>query len=212
MKFEKALDNVIKHIEKMRKQAEVTKFCRGLEDKTVSYTQALRLEELSEKLVLWTRTLPAYTGAANASKDVENIINKEVPVDICFTDEGWFQLTIPCLLPRKEHGSVDYIRVFLYPKMREYFDEHEPVRFNDCVIIYRFVYDKERPERRMIDHDNYEINAVTDIVAMYLLPDDSPKFCNLYYTTYRYAYDATQVFIVPRTDLARWMKKYESGT
>lgn len=209
MKFEKALEKIIKQIEKIRKQAEVTRFCRDLEDKKVSYTQALRLEELSEKLVLLTRTLPAYTGAVNASKDVENIIDKEVPVDICFTDEGWFKLKIPCILPRKEHGSVDYIRGFLYPKMRDYFDRHEPVRFKDCVIIYRFVYDKERPERRIIDHDNYEINAVTDIVALYLLPDDAPKFCNLYYTTYRYEYDATEVFIVPGKDFTRWIKKYE---
>lgn len=212
MKFEKVLDNIEKQIEKLRKQAEVTKFCRGLEDKTVSYTQALRLEELSERLVLLTRTLPAYFGSPHASLDVENIIKSEVPVNIEFTPEGWFELTIPCILPRKEHGGVDYIRGFLYPKMKDYFNEHEPVRFNDCVIIYRFVYDKERPERRMVDHDNYEINAVTDIVALYLLPDDSPKFCDLYYTTYRFEYDATQVFVVPKMDLVRWFAKYESGT
>lgn len=209
MKFEEILKKIETLLEKMNKQAEVTRLCRGYDDKTASYTQALRLEELSERLVLLTRTLPAYTGAVNAKKDVENIIKKEISVDIRFTEEGWFQLTIPCILPRKEHGNVDYIRGFLYPNMSDYFAEHEPVRFNDSVIIYRFAYDKERPERKMIDHDNYEINAVTDIVALYLLPDDSPKFCSLYYTTYRCKYDATQVFVIPKSDLVRWVKKYE---
>ena len=61
-------------------------------------------------------------------------------------------------------------------------------------------------------YDNYEINAVTDIVALYLLPDDSPKFCSLYYTTYRCRYDATQVFVIPKSDIASWINKYENET
>lgn len=212
MKFERVLEKIEMLIESMRKQAEFTRYCRELDDKTVSYSQALRLEELSEKLVLLTRALPAYTGSVNATKDVEKIIKSDIPVNICFTEEGWFQLNMSCILPHKKHGKTDYIKGFLYPKMREYFSDHEPVRFSDCVIIYRFVYDEDRPERRLIDHDNYEINVVTDIVALYLLPDDSPKFCDLYYTTFRSDLDATQVFVVPRSDLKKWLEKYKAGT
>lgn len=102
------------------------------------------------------------------------------------------------------------MEVFSYLKSVDYQKKTEEKMSDDMQISNK--NDENTPERRMIDHDNCEINAVTDIVALYLLPDDSPKFCNLYYTTYRFEYDATQVFIVPKEDLARWMKKYESGT
>ena len=92
--------------------------------------------------------------------DTDNLIALCIPVEIGFTVEGWFSLRLPMLLPKKAEGSADYIRSFLYPAMREFFMEKEPVRFKDCVLIYRHVYDRFRPERQKRDHDNIEINKM----------------------------------------------------
>ena len=40
------------------------------------------------------------------------------------------------------------------------------------MLVYRHVYDKDYPERNMRDHDNIEINQVTDIVALFTMVDD----------------------------------------
>ena len=146
----------------------------------VAYEQAMRLEETAERLVLLTRALPAYTGSGMAKLEVENVMKLCIPVDMGFTTEGWFRLCIPALLPKKGGGSADYIRSFLYPALQEYFQKKEPVRFTDCVLVYRHVYDRNRPERRMRDHDNIETNMVSDIVAMYVMPDDAPTVCSHY--------------------------------
>ncbi len=171
----------------------------------MAYEQALRLEEMAERLVLLTRVLPASTGSDMAKRDVENAMKLCIPVDMGFTTEGWFRLCIPALLPKKGSGSADYIRSFLYPAMQEYFQRKEPVRFMDCVLVYRHVYDRERPERRMRDHDNIETNMVSDIVAMYVMPDDAPSVCSHYECSVMGEDDHTEVYVVPRTDFPQWL-------
>ncbi len=171
----------------------------------VAYEQAMRLEETAERLVLLTRVLPAYTGSDVARLEVDNTMKLCIPVDMGFTAEGWFRLCIPALLPKKGNGSADYIRSFLYPAMQEYFQRKEPVRFTDCVLVYRHVYDRNRPERRMRDHDNIETNMVSDIVAMYVMPDDAPSVCSHYECSVMGEDDHTEVFVVPRMDFPQWL-------
>ena len=125
---------------------------------------------LAERLIGCYRVIPSLLGSPHARKNIEHIMQDEIPVEVGFTEDGWFSLRIPRLLPRKERGkgSVEYIRGFLGPAMQRFFNEGSPVRFDDCVIIYRHIYDREEPERRHRDHDNIETNFVTDIVALYL--------------------------------------------
>lgn len=171
----------------------------------MAYEQALRLEETAERLVLLTRALPAYTGSDVARLEVDNTMKLCIPVDMEFTAEGWFCLCIPALLPKKGGGSADYIRSFLYPAMKEYFQKKEPVRFTDCVLAYRHVYNRNRPERRMRDHDNIETNMVSDIVAMYVMPDDAPTVCSHYECSVMGEDDHTEVYVIPKTDFTVWL-------
>lgn len=177
----------------------------------MAYEQAMRLEETAERLVLLTRVLPAYTGSNVAGMEVENTMKLCIPVDMGFMAEGWFRLYIPALLPKKGSGSADYIRSFLYPAMQEYFQEKEPVRFTDCVLVYRHVYDRNRPERRMRDHDNIETNMVSDIVAMYVMPDDAPTVCSHYECSVMGEDNHTEVYVIPKADFPVWLSQENNG-
>ena len=179
--FQKALDKIDAKIQELYEQAFFVR--RSYQDGNIkqAYESALRLEEVSEKTVLLTRALPAYTGNPKARLETENLIKLSIPIEIGFTKEGWFSLRIPALLPKKDAGSADYIRSSLYLAMREFFLDSQPVRYNDCVLIYRHIYARDRPERKKRDHDNIEVNMVSDIVAMYVLPDDGPSICSHYY-------------------------------
>ena len=170
-----------------------------------AYDAALQMEEISERLVLLARRLPAYTGCPMAEAMVENCMAESIPVEIGFTAEGWFALRIPALLPKKASGSADYVRSFLYPAMRRFFQAQPPVRYRDCVLVYRHVYSRDRPERRYRDHDNIEVNMVSDIVALYVMPDDSPKVCAHYYCSALGADDRTEVYVVPKDDFPLWL-------
>lgn len=201
----KTLDKVETKLQRMKEQAEAIRWFYDNGNLPESYKQALKLEELSEEAVLLTRILPAYTGAVNAMVEVDKIVSNTIPVKIGFTAEGWFSVRIPALLPKKASGSADYIRSYLYPAMRRFFEGKPPVRFKDCVIVYRHVYDQSRPEREMRDHDNIEINMVTDIIAMYVLPDDNPAVCSHYYCSAAGCEDRTEVYVIPKHEFSRWM-------
>lgn len=203
--YVKTLNKVETKLKRMKEQIQSTRWFYDNGDLKESFERALELEKTAEETVLLTRVLPAYSGAANASTRIDAIISDTIPVEIGFTAEGWFSVRIPALLPKKASGSADYIRSYLYPAMRKFFKDKPPIRFKDCVITYRHVYDRCRPERAMRDHDNIETNMVTDIVAMYVLPDDNPAVCSHYDCSVAGCEDRTELYVIPKHDFPVWM-------
>ena len=177
----------------------------GGKNMQLAYAAALRLVEDSEKMTLLTRALPAYTGNPQASQDMDRFVEKAVPVEVGFTMEGWFCVRMPFLLPKKEKGSASYIRGILYPALRKFLRNKEPTRYPESVMIFRHVYDKDRPERRYRDHDNIEVNMVSDTVAMYVLSDDAPPYCDHFYCSAASTWERTEVYVVPLQDFTQWL-------
>ncbi len=171
----------------------------------LAYAMALKLAEESEKLTLLTRALPAYTGNPRALQDVDAVAAESVPIEAGFTIEGWFCIRLPLLLPKKERGSASYIRGILYPALRSFFQGKAPVRYPESIMIFRHVYEKGRPERRYRDHDNIEVNMVSDTVAMYVLTDDAPPCCDHFYCSAASTQERTEVYVVPARDFPQWL-------
>ncbi len=155
--------------------------------------------------------LPAISGDPAASKAVDAVVAEEIPVEIGYTEEGWFILRMPMLLPKKEGGNVDHLRTILYPAFKRFFNyQQHTVKFSDCVIIYRHVYDRNRLERQYRDHDNIELNFVTDTVALYVMEDDAPLKCAHYYCSASGSTERTEVYVVPREDFVAWYQMSEN--
>lgn len=203
--FLKTLDKAERRISRMREHIRAIRWLYENGDMEEAYEQAMKLEEQSERTVLLTRSLPVYTGNPIAAADVENLMALSIPVDVGFTAENWFSVRIPLLLPKKVEGSADYIRSLLYPAMREFFMKQAAVRYRDCVLIYRHVYDRSRPQRQKRDHDNIEVNMASDIIAMYVMPDDGPEVCSHYYCSAAGSEDRTEIYVVPRADFPMWL-------
>lgn len=188
-----------------------TKLLANQGDMAAAFSRAFEFERILENAVLLARVMPAYTGHPNAADLSEQVICETVPVEMGFMMTGWFYLEIPVLLPKKEQGAASYIRGVLYPAMRRFFTGKAPVSYPDCVLIFRHIYDRHRPERAWRDHDNIEVNMVTDIIALYLLPDDAPRHCAHYYCSAAGDQDATTVYVVPRSELADWIHAEKNG-
>ena len=170
-----------------------------------AYCEAFNFADICEKLTLTARQLPAYTGNPQAQKISGHIISDNISVSIGFTPEGWFEAVIPALLPKKNKDSAEYICDFMYPAMQNFFRGKKPVRYTDCIIIFRHIYRQDRPERQYRDHDNIEIKAVIDIIALYVLFDDSPLHCSHYYCSAPGNENRTEIFIVPRSEFGIWL-------
>lgn len=206
-RFQQTLDRVDQLLESMIKRIEKIRQLYDAGMYQACQVQLLRLEESSERLTLLTRALPCYTGARSAPEDVLQIIKDVIPVKIGFTEEGWFCIQIPRLLPKKESGSVNYLRGFLLPAMEEFFRDKPLIRYPKCVLIYRHVYSKDYPERQYRDHDNIEVNLVSDTVALYTMPDDNPLVCNHFYCSATGDFERTEVYVVPQKAFPQWLKE-----
>lgn len=210
--FLKTLDKADKRIREIEEQSSYVRYHYENGDMKEAYESALKMEEISERTVLLTRSLPAYTGNPKADIEVENLIKLCIPIEIGFTGEDWFSLRIPALLPKKEEGSADYIRTSVYLAMREFFKNKKPVRFENSVMVFRHIYSKDRPERRMRDHDNIEVNMISDIVAMYVMPDDGANTCSHYYCSAESDEERTEVYVVPINEFDMWFIREKLGT
>ena len=152
----------------------------ALEDENVAYCTASQLADACEQAVLLARALPACTGRPHVFLELGKQVESPSPVEIGFTREGWFSLRMPMLLPKKERGSAAFVRMLLLPALRRFFQGKLPVRITPCVLVFRHVYARDRPDRALRDHDNIETNMAADCVALYVMEDDNPAACSQY--------------------------------
>ena len=206
------LDKVNRFVEQAKVSAETVQILYEKGDFEEAIEESFRLERLSERIVLHTRMLPVYTGHPRAARQVVSIIRDEVPVEIGYTEEGWFSLRLPLLLPKKGKGSTDYLKDILYPAMNEYFHTHKSIRkrYNGAVLIFRHVYTEDRQERLKRDHDNIEVNTVADIVTLYVLVDDAPAYCSHFYCSGVGTEERTEVYVIPKGDFPKWLEAEKS--
>ena len=203
--FQIQLDRAIKEAERLVKTLYAVKTDyaeKRMEEEMIKSVTAARI---SESVTLKTRALPAHTGHPQADAMVQNAIEEAVPVEMGFTEKGWFSLRMPILLPRKEKSSRSYLRGMLYPALEKFTQGKPQIRYRNCVLIFRHVYDKNRPEREYRDHDNIELNTVVDAIAMFFLVDDTPFECRHYYCSAAGENERTEVYIVPREDFESWL-------
>ena len=178
--------------------------CIEYNDENGAYDCSLETERIAERLIFRLRNLATYSGDKEVCEAVVKNIQETALVEVGYTEEGWFRLSIPALLPRKEKGNPEYVRSLIYPAMSDFFTGKPVEKFKDCTLVYVHTYDVNRPKREWRDHDNVEVNAVTDIVALFVMFDDSPHICEHYYASKSGAENRTEVFVLPKRDLEKF--------
>ena len=172
---------------------------------------AFLLAEITEKMTLRTRLLPSFLGNPYAIDRMEMLLSDKLDIHLGFTSQGWFFMKIPALLPKKSSGSAEYIRSMLYPSAKQFFKGKEPIRYPNSVIIFKHIYNRKRPERQYRDHDNIEVNMVVDIIALYVLEDDTALRCAHFYCSAAGDTDGTEVYVVLQDKFIEWLVAENAG-
>lgn len=168
--------------------------------------EVMHIAETAEKIALYARRIPPSAGNYREATPIENILRDIYPIDIGYTEERWFCMRMPMLLPKKESkASREYLNSWLYPALSDYFRKLLVPMARRCVIIYRHVYAPDRAKSMYRDHDNIEIKQVTDAIAMFLVVDDAPAYCCHYHCSARGNPVRTEVYVIPKEDFAKWL-------
>ena len=207
--FEMTLEKTIQKTEQLLQKLKSVRQSYGERRIETVMEESVTAVKLAEEMTLLARSLPAHTGHPQAKEMVQSAIQEIIPVQIGFTEQGWLCLRMPILLPRKEKSSRSYIRDVLYPVL-EQFATGRRFCYRNCVLIFRHVYDRNRPEREYRDHDNIELNTVVDAIAMFFLVDDTPLECRHYYCSAAGSTERTEVYIVPRNEFEDWLAMEDS--
>ena len=164
----------------------------------------LEIIACTERIARLARELPVSVGIQNAKEEVNEVVGRELKIIVEQTREGWLKVKLPFILPKKEKGSSAYLRDVLYCALQDYFSDREPVKFDHSVIVVKHVYGKGRKDRMRCDHDNFEINFITDAIALFALPDDSPEHCKMFSYSERGEKEHSCIYLVPEQDFMKY--------
>ncbi len=208
--FSNSLSEIAGQIKKIDSQQKKITDLYKQHDNNRIYNELLKLVNTSEKFCNQVRLLPTYTGSPNSIYAVKEQIVISNNAYAEYTEEGWFHLSLPALLPRKEKGDPKYIRTIAQAVLSRFFEKKPPRKFTvPVVLIYQHCYDSSREERAYRDHDNIELNVINDLLALYCLSDDGPLKCRHYYTSKSSDSDSTEIFIVPVTEFFNWIERMD---
>lgn len=128
-----------------------------------------------------------------------------------FEDNGVLNIYLPCLLPkRKQRKNSEFLTDPLYFTLSQYADNHLLPKFSHCVVCFSHIYSKEFPISHIRDYDNLELKQLLDVIAAFVMEDDSGLLCDAYNTTEVGDHDGTCISVMEKDRFFEWVKEREN--
>lgn len=172
----------------------------------LSMDAALRAEKITCQL----RNL-IYTSTSIRKEDYLVKAADTHGIEICY-EEGILEIKLDGLLPKKRQSrSVEFTADPFYFALSEYADKHFLPKFRECVVCFAHIYDRRLPERRIRDYDNLQQKQLLDILAAFIMVDDSGLLCDAYNTTELGEQDMTEILVMEKEYFTTWLEKRKKG-
>ena len=126
-------------------------------------------------------------------------------------ENGVLEITLPCLLPkRKKRQSTEFLIDPLYFTLSQYSDSHPLKKFKHCVVCFSHIYSSDFPKQNIRDYDNLELKQLLDVIATFIMEDDTGILVDAYNTTEIGNYDCTRIFVMDKSMFSEWLKEREN--
>ena len=128
-------------------------------------------------------------------------------IRICDRD-GIFQITLPGIIFGDNRGHpTEFLYDPLYFALDEYFRSHRHTQYRRCVVCFVQIIDRESRGCVRLDMGNPELKLYLDVVAAYLLVDDSPKYMDLYQAVELGDRHTVEMFIMEPDRFPQWLRE-----
>lgn len=151
-----------------------------LEEKVVPLNSGFEILEkdcvsLMKKVALNKRANNINDRNYNGTSNNEN----EKELEIHFSDDI-LKIEIPELLPArlKNNNTSTFTETYYRAAFRTYFQNHEDIKYKEKVLIT--IETRCNNKQRLLDYDNMAIKHIIDVIAFYIMADDSPLDYELY--------------------------------
>lgn len=173
---------------------------------TLSTEAALRSEKIACKMrhLIYNSTSVRKQEYLSAARAVQGIR--------IFERDGVFTIVLPGLIPkRRQRKNSEFLTDTLCATLNQYADSHPLPKFQHCVVCFSHIYDQNLPERRIRDYDNMELKQLLDVVAAFIMEDDSGILCDAYNTTELGESDCTCISIMKKERFFQWIEEHENS-
>ena len=127
-------------------------------------------------------------------------------------ENGIFEIVLPSLLPkRKQRQSTEFLIDPIYFALARYKEIDQLPLFKHCVVCFSHTYSEELPTRRIRDYDNLELKQILDVVATFIMEDDSGLLCDAYNTTEMGEIDCTRISVMSAEQFPEWLESRENS-
>jgi len=175
----------------------------GKDEEAMALLESVPLQ--SKAMILSMKDFLEASGDPEAREKVARIMADEFPVRIGFTEQGWFGVHMMPLAKTPDSASKEFVREILTPALKQFFSDKPTIRYPECVVCFRHVYDRNFPESGKRDYNNAEVKLAKDLVAMYVMRDDSPRYCDTHYMSAPGKEPHTEIYVVPRAEYPNWL-------
>lgn len=126
-------------------------------------------------------------------------------------EDGILEITLPCLLPKKsKKHSCEYLTDPIYYTLSKYAQTHTLPKFRHCVVCFSHIYSRELSPNRVRDYDNLELKQLLDVIATFVMEDDTGLLCDAYNTTEIGDGDCTRVSVMDKERFQGWLSDREN--
>jgi hypothetical protein len=127
-------------------------------------------------------------------------------------DDGVLQISLPSLLPkRKQRQSTEFLTDPLYFTLSQYADKNMLPMYRHCVVCFSHIYSEHLPSNRIRDYDNLEMKQLLDVLATFIMEDDSGLLVDAYNTTEIGETNCTCISIMDKIRFPRWLEERENS-
>lgn len=127
-------------------------------------------------------------------------------------EDGVLQIVLPCLLPKKkQRQSAEFLIDPLYFTLSQYADKNMLPMYRHCVVCFCHIYSEDLPSNRIRDYDNLEMKQLLDVLATFIMEDDSGILVDAYNTTEIGETDCTCLCVMDRIRFPRWLEERENS-
>lgn len=127
-------------------------------------------------------------------------------------EDGIFDVRLPVLLPKKGTGrSAVFLLDPLQYALEQYTKEHPFPRFRECVVCFTHVYREELNCWQLPDYDNLQQKQVLDMIALFIMTDDSGSLCDIYHTSRPGSEPCTHVSVMDKSLFPLWLERQKQA-
>ena len=108
----------------------------------------------------------------------------------------------------KKRENTEFITDPLYFTLSRYSDGTPLKRYSHCVVCFSHIYSDDS-KRYIRDYDNLELKQILDVIAAFLMEDDSGLLIDAYNTTETGKTDCTEISVMEKRRFSDWIKEHE---